>query len=211
MTFRKVQIIVIQLNKQFMINTGLEEKMNLTDHKFDDKVMLKITDEMVCCIVGKPTYKPVLITVPICFVIGVLVALFSNEKDAIACSISMSLTAISLVAIYCNIQVGHALLEFKIVKNALETGEYKSVYGGLIYFHNIANIVKKHVGFTDYEEGIHRVIYKSGTTHTHKSVDNLIPTYNKWLELQNDAIKIKIATIEEKTRMHNEANKRNAI
>lgn len=211
MTFEKVQIIVIQLDKQFMINTGLEEKMNLTDHKFDDKVVLKITDEMVRDIVGKPTYKPVLITVLMCSVIGVLVALFSNEKDVIAGFFCMSLVAISLLAMYCNIQVEHALLEFKIVKNALETGEYKPVYGGLIYFPDAANIVKKHVGFTDYEEGIHRVMYKSGTTHTHKSVDNLIPTYNKWLELQNDALKIKIATIKEEIRMRNEANKRNAI
>ena len=185
--------------------------MTLTDHKFDDKAVLKITDEMVRGIVGKPTYKPVLITVLICFVIGVLVALFSNEKDAIAGFFCMSLLAISLVAIYCNIQVGHALLQFKIVKNALETGEYEPVYGGLIYFPNIVNIVKKHVGFTDYEEGIHRFVYKSGRIHTYKGVDNLIPTYNKWLELQNDALKIKIATIEEEIRMRNEANKRNAI
>ena len=211
MTFEKVQIILFQLDKQFMINTGLEEKMNLTDHKFDDKVVLKITDEMVRDIVGKHTYKPVLITVLMCSVIGVLVALFSNERDNIACVFVMSLLAISLVAIYCNIQVGYALLQFKIVKNALETGEYETVYGGLIYFPNVANIVKKHVGFTDYEEGIYRVIYKSGTTHTHKSVDNLIPTYNKWLELQNYALKIKIATIKEEIKMRNEANKRNAI
>ena len=198
MTFRKVQIIVIQINKKFMINTGLEEKM-------------KITDEMVRGIVGKPTYKPVLITALMCSVIGVLVALFSNEKDAIVCSIVMSLTAIALVAMHCNIQIGYALLQFKIVKNALETGEYETVDGGLIYFPNVADIVKKHVGFTDYEEGIHRVTYKSGTIHTHKGVNNLIPTYNKWLELQNAALKIKIATIKEEIRMRNEANKRNAI
>lgn len=120
--------------------------MTLTNHKFDDKIGLKITDEMVRGIVGKPTYKPVLITALMCSVIGVLVALFSNEKDAIACSLSMSLTAISLVAIYCNIQVKHALLQFKIVKNALETGEYEPIYGGLIYFPNVVKIVKKHVG-----------------------------------------------------------------
>lgn len=180
----------------------------MTNHKFDDKVVLKITDEMVSGIVGKPTYKPVLITVLICFVIGVLVALFSNEKNAIAGVFVMSFLAISLVAMYCNIQVEDALLQFKIVKNALETGEYNTVYGGLIYFPNIVNIVKKHVGFADYEEGIHRVIYKSGTIHTHEGVDNLIPTYNKWLELQNDALKIKIAAIEEEIRMRNEANKR---
>lgn len=185
--------------------------MTLTNHKFDDKIGLKITDEMVRGIVGKPTYKPVLITALMCSIIGVLVALFSNEKDAIACSLSMSLTAISLVAIYCNIQVEHALLEFKRVKNALETGEYEAVDGGLINFPNIVNIVKKHVGFTDYEEGIHKVEYKSGMIHIHKCVNNLIPTYNKWLELQNYALKIKLATLEEKIRMRNEANKHNAI
>lgn len=185
--------------------------MTLTKHKFDDKIVLKITDEMVRGIVGNPTYKPVLITVPICFVIGVLVALFSNEKDAIACSLSMSLTVIFLVAMYCHIQVDHALLQFKIVKNALETGEYKPVDGGLIYFPNVVDIVKKHVGFTDYEEGIHEVTYKSGTIHIHEGVNNLIPTYNKWLEIQYDALKIKISTLEEEIRMRNETNKRNAI
>ena len=154
-----------------------------------EEVMEKLeTDEMVRGIVGKPTYKPVLITALMCFVIGVLVALFSNEKDLLPVSFVGSLTVIGLVAMYCDIQVGHALLQFKIVKNALETGEYKTVDRGLIYFPNVAKIIKKQVGFTDYEEGIHRVEYKSGTIHTHKGVNNLIPTYNRWLELQNDAI-----------------------
>jgi hypothetical protein len=173
--------------------------------------MTKITDEMVRGIVGNPTYKPVLITAAICSVIGVLVALFSNEKDAIAVSIVMFVLAIAMVAMYCHVQVDYAKMEFKIVKNALETGEYKTVYGGLIDFANIVNIVKKPVGFADYEEGIHMAIYKSGTTYTHKGVNNLIPTYNKWLELQNEALKIKIATMEQELRMPKEANKGNTI
>jgi hypothetical protein len=180
--------------------------------------MKKITDEMVYGIVGKPTYKPVLIAVPICSVIGVLLALFSNEKDSYYLGFLSALLLIVCTAMYCNIQVVYAKMNFKIVKNALETGKYEPVYGGLICFNEVANIVKKPVGFTDYDDGIHRVICKSGTTYDYKMVHNLIPTFTKWLEIKNEALKIKnealkirIATMEEELRIRKQANKNNLI
>jgi hypothetical protein len=180
--------------------------------------MIKITNEMVYGLVGKPTYKPVLITAAICSVIVVLLALFSNEKDVIPAFFCLSLLAIAIVAMHCYGEVDYAKMNFKIVKNALETGKYEPVYGGLICFNEVAKIVKKPVGFTDYDDGIHRVICKSGTTYDYKMVHNLIPTFTKWLEIKNEALKIKnealkirIATMEEELRIRKQANKNNLI
>lgn len=142
--------------------------MTLTNHKFDDEIVLKI--------VGVKTYIYTYI-VAVLWAFICLFLYFTSKENIPFVIMYLPITLTTLLLNH--IAMSDYDMRFDRVEHALRTGVYNTPLGGRIPFRLIERVAGR-----DYYDGKHIVKFSDGDVLEYMYCYDLIPTYDMWCNLK---------------------------